>query len=171
MVSNSFPSIAKVEGVVMSGVINGRAIIQIFQDWKVWVFVPLYCLYGFAVQNGAQFGIYLKAYGYSVSMRNVLPSAMWLIEIPHLLFWSYISDRFARYCRGYVMIIPLFWALFPTGVLAFWPPSNSLRVFAFMVNGTTYMTPIFYAWVAELCGQNTEMRAFITGATACLFYW
>jgi ACS family pantothenate transporter-like MFS transporter len=151
--------------------ITRRDLVNVFKDWKVWVFVPLYTLYGFGVQNGQQFGVYLKAYGYSVARRNILPSGMYLIEIPWLLGISYMSDRLSRFGRGYVMIIPLIWGLVPTSILAFWAPSDHVRVFAFMMNGTIYMTPVFYAWLAELCGQNTVMRAFITAATSSLFYW
>ncbi|OCF61454.1 hypothetical protein L486_01102 [Kwoniella mangroviensis CBS 10435] len=154
----------------MKGKINGAVILSALRDWKFWILVPFYCIYGFAVQNGTQFGVYLKAFKYSVTLRNVLPSVMYLIQIPAILIYCYISDRTTRIQRGWIMLGPLIWGIFPTGVLAFWGHSNSLRVVAFMVNGTLYITPVFYAWVAEMCGHKTELRAFITGCTSCLFY-
>nr|XP_019010629.1 uncharacterized protein I206_05103 [Kwoniella pini CBS 10737]OCF49410.1 hypothetical protein I206_05103 [Kwoniella pini CBS 10737] len=154
----------------MKGNINGQVILSALKDWKFWILVPFYCIYGFAVQNGTQFGVYLKAYKYSVTLRNVLPSLMYIIQIPCILIYCYISDRTTRISRGWIMLGPLIWGIFPTAVLAFWPNSNPLRVFAFMVNGSLYITPVFYAWVAEMCGHKTELRAFITGSTSCLFY-
>jgi ACS family pantothenate transporter-like MFS transporter len=94
---------------------------------------------------------------------------MYLIEIPALLIYTYISDRTGN--RFLVCLFPLIWGIFPTGVLAFWPSSNALKVFAFMVNGTIYITPVFYAWVSEICHGSPEERGFIVGATSCLFYW
>ncbi|WWD03818.1 hypothetical protein V865_001874 [Kwoniella europaea PYCC6329] len=154
----------------MKGKINGTVILSALRDWKFWILVPFYCIYGFAVQNGTQFGVYLKAFKYSVTLRNVLPSAMYIVQIPCILIYCYISDRTTRIQRGWIMLGPLIWGIFPTAVLAFWGHSNSLRVFAFMVNGSLYITPVFYAWVAEMCGHKTELRAFITGCTSCLFY-
>ncbi|WRT69917.1 uncharacterized protein IL334_006908 [Kwoniella shivajii] len=154
----------------MKGDINGRVILSALKDWKFWILVPFYCIYGFAVQNGTQFGVYLKAYKYSVTLRNVLPSLMYIIQIPCILIYCYISDRTTRISRGWIMLGPLVWGIFPTAILAFWPSSNSLRVFAFMVNGSLYITPVFYAWVSEMCGHKKELRAFITGSTSCLFY-
>ncbi|WWC95044.1 hypothetical protein V866_001896 [Kwoniella sp. B9012] len=154
----------------MKGKINGTVILSALKDWKFWILVPFYCIYGFAVQNGTQFGVYLKAFKYSVTLRNVLPSAMYIVQIPCILIYCYISDRTTRIQRGWIMLGPLIWGIFPTAVLAFWGHSNSLRVFAFMVNGSLYITPVFYAWVAEMCGHKTELRAFITGCTSCLFY-
>ncbi|KAK8861756.1 hypothetical protein IAR55_002579 [Kwoniella newhampshirensis] len=155
----------------MDGKINGRSILRVLTSWQLWVLAPWYAIYGFAVQNGAQFAIYLRAEGYSVTMRNVLPSCMYIIEIPSLLIYTYISDRIGnRYSRGWLCLFPLIWGIFPTAVLAFWGHSNALRVFAFMVTGTYYVTPVFYAWLAEICGHNTELRGFVTGSTSCLFY-
>ncbi|OCF31598.1 hypothetical protein I316_06797 [Kwoniella heveanensis BCC8398] len=158
------------EFAAMKGDINPKVILSAFRTWHFWVMVPFYLLFGFAVQNGTQFGIYLKANKYSVSMRNVLPSTMYIIQIPCLIIYAYISDRVTRVSRGVIILVPLIWGLFPTGVLAFWGHSNALRVFAFMVNGSIYITPVFYAWVAEMCGKQTELRAFVTGSTSCLFY-
>lgn len=143
----------------------GRSI----KAWRFWILVPWYLIYGLAVQNGTQFAVYLKAAGYSVTMRNVLPSCMYIIEIPTLLFYTYISDRYGH--RFLVCLIPLIWGLIPTGILAVWPQSNGLKVFAFIVNQSIYVTPVFYAWVSEICRNSQEERAFIVGATSCLFYW
>ncbi|KAL7420698.1 hypothetical protein Q5752_004649 [Cryptotrichosporon argae] len=154
----------------VTGKIDTRVLLSALGSWKAWLCIPWYAIFGLAVQNNSQFGVYLKAYGYSVTARNVLPSTAYIIEIPFLFLYTYIADRTPVRWRPLVVIVPLAWGLFPTGVLAFWAPSNALRVFAFMINGSLYITPVFYAWVAQLCGGRTELRAFITGATSCAFY-
>lgn len=65
----------------------------------------------------------------------------YIIEIPCILAYSYISDRVTSVNRGVIMLGPLLWGLFPNGILAFWASSNKLRVAAFMLNGSTYITP------------------------------
>lgn len=49
-------------------------------NWKYPCFVMGYCLYGTGCQASGYFGIYLKAQGYSVSDRNVIPSGAGLIS-------------------------------------------------------------------------------------------
>lgn len=139
-------------------------------NWKFWLLLPWYTLYSLSTVNGRQFGVYLKAYGYSVSLRNVLPSCASLITIPTLLTYAYLSDRTVRHGRVWVITAVLVWSMFPTCVLAVWPNSNALRVAAFLINGSTYVTPIFFAWVAEICHSHAEQRAFITGAITCFWY-
>ncbi len=155
----------------MTGKIDRKVIVNSLKTPMYWTLVIFYAVYGFAVQNGAQFAIYLKAAGYSVTLRNVLPSCMYIIEIPCVLFYSFLSDRLAHRSRGLVMVLPLIWGIFPTGVLAFWGTSDALRVASFMLTGSIYMTPVFFAWVADICGHRMELRGFITGSCSCLFYW
>lgn len=49
-------------------------------NWKYPCFVLGYTLYGVGCQASGYFGIYLKAQGYSVSDRNVIPSGAGLIS-------------------------------------------------------------------------------------------
>ena len=151
-----------------NGKVRWSVILKSFKNWRFWVITPAYCIYGLGVQNGTQFAIYLKANGYSVTRRNVMSSGMYLCEIPTLLTYSYIADRI-KY-RWIVCISVLVWALIPTGILAFWAKSHTARVFAFMVNQTCYMTPVFYAWVSEVCAASSEERSFIIATTSTMFF-
>lgn len=150
----------------MTGKINGSVIKQTLKNWKFWILVPFNIFYSLEAVTGRNFGVYLKAYGYSVSARNTLPATSSIVTIVSLITYSYISDRTVKYGRGWWIGIVLIWAILPNGVLAFWPNSNAIRVAAFLANGTTYVTPIFYAWVADICshgGVDTTQRAFMTG--------
>ncbi|EIW67156.1 hypothetical protein TREMEDRAFT_64396 [Tremella mesenterica DSM 1558] len=62
------------------------------------------------------------------------------------------------------------WRLFPDAVLAFWGTSNHLRVSAFLISGTTDVTPLFFAWVSDICRGNTVQRAFIVGSITAFWY-
>ncbi|WWD19978.1 hypothetical protein CI109_104451 [Kwoniella shandongensis] len=153
--------------------INWKVVRDTMKNWKFWTLVPWYTFYSLEAVTGRQFGIYLKAFKYSVSDRNNLPATSSVITIVSLIIFSYISDRTVKYGRGWFIGLVLFWAILPNAVLAFWTNSNSLRVAAFLANGTTYVTPIFFAWIADICStgyMDPSQRAFITGATTCLWY-
>jgi ACS family pantothenate transporter-like MFS transporter len=150
----------------MTGKIDAAVIKESLKNWKFWLLVPFNIFYSLEAVTGRNFGVYLKAYGYSVSDRNTLPATSSIITIFCLIGYSYISDRTVKYGRGWWIGVVLIWATLPNAVLAFWPNSNSIRVAAFLANGTTYVTPIFYAWVADICSvghMDTTQRAFITG--------
>ncbi|WVW79479.1 hypothetical protein I302_101448 [Kwoniella bestiolae CBS 10118] len=141
-----------------------------FKSWKLYILVIWFTIMALSSIGGKQFGVYLKSEGYSVTMRNVLPSLSSLLICITLIPYSYISDRTVRFGRGWVVLAIAVWGLLPTGILAFWPKSNSLRVAGFMLNSTTYSTPIFFAWVADICGKQHEERAFITGFITAFWY-
>jgi ACS family pantothenate transporter-like MFS transporter len=150
--------------------IDKRVIFNALKSWKFWILVPWYTLYAIPVTNNVQFGVYLKANGYSVTMRNIMPTFGNIITAVTLLTYAYLSDRTAKYGRVYVIGAVCVWGVFSSAVLAIYPASNALRVAGFLTNYSTYVTPIFFAWVAEICHGATEERAFITGAISCLWY-
>nr|XP_031858196.1 uncharacterized protein CI109_006438 [Kwoniella shandongensis]KAA5525268.1 hypothetical protein CI109_006438 [Kwoniella shandongensis] len=143
-------------------------IVRSVKKWRFWLITPTYVVYGLGLQNAQQFAIYLKAMGYSVALRNILASTMYIIEIFTVVIYSYISDRI-KY-RFPVTVIPMIWGCIPTGILAVWPPHHRLRLFAFIVNNSLYMTPVFYAWVSEICYKSDEERSFIIATTSTLFF-
>jgi len=49
-------------------------------------------LYGCCSLGGSFFGIWLKSEGYSVTQRNVIPSATWLISGFATVTWGFLSD-------------------------------------------------------------------------------
>ena len=101
--------------------------------------------------------------------RNVYPSGTYLLQILALLVYTYLSDHFGS--RFWPTLLPVIWGLVPTGILAVWPKSVKLKVFAFMVNSTFYITPVFIAWASEICKGSLEERALVIGAMPALFYW
>ena len=152
----------------VTGFIKWSLFKDIVKTWHFWVIVPAYLFYATSIQAYNYFAIYLKAAGYSVSMRNVLPGFAFLIQIPAGLTYGWLSDRTgSRFCFTF---FPLVWQLVPNIILAVWPSGDKIKVFAFMIIGTTYVTHIFYTWVNEICRANTEERAFIIGCCQTLFF-
>ncbi|ORY26028.1 major facilitator superfamily domain-containing protein [Naematelia encephala] len=155
---------------IVSSKIRPKAILALFASWKFWLLVPWFTMMAEAIATNNQFGVYLKAYGWSVTMRNVLPATGSIVQLASSIPYCFLSDQLVGFGRMWVMLGVTLLALFSTAVLAFWPASDSLRVVAFMISYAGSSTPMYFAWVAEVCQGSTEQRAFMTGAATALWY-
>ena len=148
--------------------LNFKTLKVVVRSWHFWALVPIYVLYALGIQNYSQFNVYLKAAGYSVNARNNIPAYAWVTDIPFQFIWGWLSDRTGS--RFAWCTIPLLFAIFPQSVLAAWPKSNGLKVFAFFVCGTSFITPIFFTWINEICHGSMEERGLIIAAANTAFY-
>lgn len=48
------------------------------------------------------------------------------------------------------------YGLIPNGILAVWPASKKLKLFAFMTDGVQLMTAVFYTWANEIMANDNE---------------
>ena len=88
----------------------------------------------------------LESAGYSVTDRNVIPSCSKLISAFCIFMWGFGSDltgsrfwfvfgplvRIPVISRDYTDATIQAYGLLPNGILAFWPASKELKLFAFM---------------------------------------
>ncbi|KAI1143202.1 pantothenate transporter liz1 [Hypoxylon sp. FL0543] len=116
-------------------------------------------VYGESCQSNSYFGIWLKAEGYSVVDRNVIPTGSKLISAACIVLWGFLSDYTGS--RFALIIGPLIYALLPNGILAFWPSSTQLKEFAFLTSSAHLVTAIFYTWANEVCAGDNEERALV----------
>ena len=151
--------------------INKQVIIDSLKTWQFWTFVPYFTFIAIGVTVNTQFAVYLKAYKYSVTLRNVMPASSNCIQIVTIIFYSWVSDQTVRrWGRAPIMFWTSILLLFTTTTLFVWPNNNTLRVAAFIISYCSYETAIFFTWVAEACAGKTEQRAFITGSATALWY-
>jgi ACS family pantothenate transporter-like MFS transporter len=143
----------------------------LLKTWEFWLLIPWFTFFAQSQTTNNQFGIYLAAYGYDVTARNILPATGYVIQIFSMLIYSYFSDKTVRFGRMWILLVPTIICLYTTSVLAFWPSSNAVRVSAFMLTYASSGTPVYFAWIAEICQSSTERRAFITGGATALWYW
>ncbi|KAK8850770.1 hypothetical protein IAR55_004690 [Kwoniella newhampshirensis] len=154
--------------VASTGIINLSTFKRIFSRWHIWVLGPTYIVYAWSVQSYSYFNTYLLLEGYTVTLRNILPSVAFIIGIPVSMFWGYLSDRTGS--RLGLTLGPQLWGLVPTGILCFFPANKAVRLFAFMVDETYFVTHIYFTWVNEICKADAEERAFLIAACNTLFY-
>ncbi|KAK0233316.1 hypothetical protein IW262DRAFT_68104 [Armillaria fumosa] len=130
---------------------------RMLTTWKWYAFVLGYVVYGTSCQAGDYFSIWMKAAGYSVAERNVIPSCSRLISVFCIFMWGFGSDLTGS--RFTFIFGPLCYGLLPNGILAFWPKSQELILFAFMTNGVQLMTAVFYTWANEIMAGDDDLRA------------
>ncbi|PBL00916.1 pantothenate transporter liz1 [Armillaria gallica] len=130
---------------------------RMLTTWKWYAFVLGYVIYGTSCQAGDYFSIWMKAAGYSVAERNVIPSCSRLISAFCIFMWGFGSDLTGS--RFTFVFGPLCYGLLPNGILAFWPKSQKLILFAFMTNGVQLMTAVFYTWANEIMAGDDDLRA------------
>lgn len=131
----------------------------ILTRWRWYAFVLGYVLYGSSCGASDYFGIWLKSEKFSVVDRNIIPTGSKLISGFCVVLWGFLSDYTGS--RFALVISPLMFGLIPNGILAFWPASQGVKMFAFMTTGVQIMTAIFYSWANEVCADNNEERAIV----------
>lgn len=65
---------------------------RIFTRWRWYAFVLGYVLYGTSCQASSYFGIWLKAKGFSVDDRNIIPTGTNLISAFCVVLWGFGAD-------------------------------------------------------------------------------
>jgi MFS transporter, ACS family, pantothenate transporter len=129
-----------------------KTIGRVLTRWRWYAFVLGYVLYGSACGAVNYFGIWLKAEGFSVVDRNVIPTGSNLISGFCILLWGFLSDYTGS--RFAFVFGPLAFGLLPNGILAFWPASQSLKLFAFLTCGVQLMTAILWAACVSSLTEN-----------------
>lgn len=113
---------------------------RVLTRWRWYAFVLGYVLYGSACQASSYFAIWLKAEGYSVVDRNIIPTGTNLISGFCVICWGFLSDYTGS--RFAFVFGPLAYGLIPNGILAFWPASQDAKLYAFLTCGVQLMTAV-----------------------------
>ncbi|KAI5478419.1 hypothetical protein MNV49_005168 [Pseudohyphozyma bogoriensis] len=140
---------------------------KVFTSWRWPVLVFVYLIYALGVQNLNYYAVWLAAHGWSVTDRNVLVSVAWLLALPFVLLYAWISD--ATQSRLWLCVCPLVVAWIPMGIIAIHPANVKLIQVAFLFSEVVLITHVFYTWIAEICRDDAQERAFIMGSLNALF--
>ncbi|KAF2624503.1 MFS general substrate transporter [Macroventuria anomochaeta] len=106
---------------------------HVLTGWRWYAFVLGNVLYGSACGVSDYFGIWLKSEGFSIVDRNIILSRFRLPTVISgfcIVLWGfsydYTGSKFA------FVFGPLAYRLISNGILAFWPPSQNAKLFAFL---------------------------------------
>lgn len=75
---------------------------RILRGWKWWLFVLGYVLYGSSCQNSSYFAIWLKSAGFSVDLRNIIPTGTSLISGFCVVMVQSSSDQVNNYLTNVI---------------------------------------------------------------------
>ncbi|KAI5479119.1 MFS transporter [Pseudohyphozyma bogoriensis] len=152
----------------VTGKVDLALVKRIFTSWRVWVIVPTYLVFANSVQINGYYGTWLAQNGFSEENRNLLPALMDVISIPFSFGYGLLADWTGS--RWTWMAIPEAVSIIPLGIIAFYPAHRRLMEVAFLFAEICLITPVFFAWINEICHEDAQERAFIVGAVNAMFY-
>ncbi|KAH7014107.1 pantothenate transporter liz1 [Microdochium trichocladiopsis] len=142
---------------------------RMFTNWRWWVLCLTYIFYGNSCQGAAYFAIYLSNNGYSVTQRNIIPGCANLVSMVTDFTWSFMSDYTQN--RVWWMVGPIMGTtVVGSAILTAWPNTDAVRVFAFFLLASGFVTGITWTWANEINVGNAEERALTISSMNGLFY-
>ncbi|KAF4914244.1 Pantothenate transporter liz1 [Colletotrichum viniferum] len=141
--------------------------------WHIWTLVILYIVFNNGNGGNSQpaFPLWLKSEGYSLCEVNIYPTITEVVSIITTLIYAWTSDSLFRgpcwpaiVFSGLVKII----AYVP---LTIWNAPNSLKWACFILCGFGgEISGLTFAWAHEICSDDNEERALVTGAMNQMAY-
>ncbi|KAF5234548.1 hypothetical protein FAUST_7528 [Fusarium austroamericanum] len=142
---------------------------RMFGSWRWWVLCLTYVMYGQACQGASYFAIYLRASGYSVTARNVIPGCANLVSMITDFSYSFGSDYTGN--RVWWMVIPIMCTtVVGSSILTAWPAADTARVVAFFLLSSGFVTGITWTWANEINVGSAEERALTISSMNGLLY-
>ncbi|KAJ6630337.1 MFS general substrate transporter [Mycena sp. CBHHK59/15] len=143
---------------------------RIGSSWRIYTLVLAYIFYGSSCQSNNYFGIYLKAMGYTVNERNIIPATANLVSAVTVFLYGFGSDITRN--RFWWVLCPLVFIQWTgNGILAIWPHNPKIRFAGFYLISAEYMTCVYWTWANEICSGNAEERAITIAAMNGFFYF
>jgi len=146
---------------------------RIFSSWHIYALTALYIFFNNGVGFGGQpaFQLWLKSQGYSVYAYNTLPTITSGIQVVTTLLYAWSSDTVFRGARwppivfsGLVNIV-IYTSLSAWNIPAGWKWACFLLAgFGGGISGLTF------AWAHEICKDDNEERALVTGSMNQMAY-
>ncbi|EYB32637.1 hypothetical protein SNK05_006081 [Fusarium graminearum] len=120
-------------------------------------------------QGASYFAIYLRASGYSVTARNVIPGCANLVSMITDFSYSFGSDYTGN--RVWWMVIPIMCTtVVGSSILTAWPAADAARVVAFFLLSSGFVTGITWTWANEINVGSAEERALTISSMNGLLY-
>ncbi|OWB83956.1 hypothetical protein B5S33_g2592 [[Candida] boidinii] len=147
-----------------------KTIKDIFCTWQVYVATGLWVGHHLVWYEPAV-KMYLNAFPekYNIQQRADIPAYVHAVSIGYAFLVPAISAVFDKiYIVTFVAILTYYSNI----VLIIWSGSSKLLFSAFYLQSifTSGLAPLFYAWVAVLCNDSPEKKAFVLALINALAY-
>ncbi|KAJ0162106.1 Pantothenate transporter liz1 [Colletotrichum tanaceti] len=147
--------------------------VKIFSSWHIWSLVALYIVFNNGNGGISQpaFPLWLKAEGYGVREVNIYPTIAEVVAIVTTLVYAWTSDTVFRGARWPAMVFSGVVKIVAYVPLTIWDVPAGLKWACFILCGFGGgISGLTFAWAHEICSDDNEERALVTGAMNQMAY-
>ncbi|CAK7226534.1 hypothetical protein SCUCBS95973_006232 [Sporothrix curviconia] len=140
---------------------------RIFSSWHLYLLVLLYVLFN----NGSGFGgqpafqLWLKKEGYSVYQYNIYPTFTSVVQVVSTFAYAWTSDTVFKGARWPPIVFSGVTNIVIYISLSVWNIPDGWKWACFVLAGLGGgISGLTFAWAHEICKEDNEERALVTGA-------
>ncbi|KAH6695775.1 pantothenate transporter liz1 [Plectosphaerella plurivora] len=142
-------------------------ILKIFKSWHIYLLTALYVFFNNGCGGMAQpgFQLWLKGEGYSLKDVNTYPTLTSAVAIVTTLIYAWTSDTVFRGARWPPIVFSGLVNIFVYASLTVWNIPDGLKWASFIMAGFGGgISGLTFAWAHEICKDDNEERALVTGS-------
>ncbi|KAH7196341.1 major facilitator superfamily domain-containing protein [Fusarium flagelliforme] len=146
---------------------------RIFSSWHIYALVLLYILFNNGNGGSSQpaFPLWLKSQGYSIRDVNLYPTIVDVISVITTLIYAWTSDSLFRGARWPAIVFSGLVKIIAYVGLTVWKVPTAFTWVCFMLCGFGGgISGLTFAWAHEICSDDNEERALVTGAMNQMAY-
>lgn len=146
---------------------------KIFTSWHIYGLTALYIIFnnGNGALSQPAFGIWLKEQGYPVRLANIYPTMAEVIGVVTTLIYAWTSDTIFRGARWPAIVFSGLVKIVAYVSLTVWKVPTGLIWASFLLCGFGGgISGLTFAWAHEICSDDNEERALVTGTMNGMAY-
>ncbi|KAH7629206.1 major facilitator superfamily domain-containing protein [Sordaria sp. MPI-SDFR-AT-0083] len=139
---------------------------KIFSSWHIYLLTALYIFFnnGNGASGQPAFQLWLKSKGHSITEINTYPTITAAITVITTLIYAWTSDTVFRGARWPPIIFSGLVNIVIYSSLAAWDIPDGWKWACFLLAGFGGgISGLTFAWAHEICGDDNEERALVTG--------
>ena len=140
---------------------------KIFSSWRIYTLVLLYIFFnnGNGGLSQPAFPLWLKQEGYSIRQINIYPTIAEVISIITTLIYAWTSDSLFRGARWPAIVFSGVVKIVAYTGLTVWDIPSAFKWACFLLCGFGGgISGLTFAWAHEICSDDNEERAIVTGS-------
>lgn len=150
-----------------------KKVAGIFSTWHIYMLVLLYIVFNNGNGGNSQpaFQLWLKSEHYGVREVNLYPTLTEVISIVTTLIYAWTSDTVFHGARWPPIVFSGLVKILAYGGLSAWAIPNGFKWACFLMCGFGGgISGLAFAWAHEICNEDTEKRAIVTGSMNMMAY-
>ncbi|TQN68336.1 Pantothenate transporter liz1 [Colletotrichum shisoi] len=163
----------ELEGRAQRAPYSKAKFVKILSSWHIWTLVTLYIIFNNGNGGISQpaFPLWLKAEGYGVREVNIYPTMAEVVAIVTTLVYAWTSDSLFKGARWPAMVFSGVVKIIAYVPLTIWDVPNGLKWACFILCGFGGgISGLTFAWAHDICSDDNEERALVTGAMNQMAY-